>query len=119
MLKTIRTFKEMNLQELIDYIIKNEIKGETFNCKDGGEVYVNCHGGINVKNIFPENRFVIEVEEEISEKTVFHHLIEVDTDNDVFRHVTENIESARNSHSKQFYTIINGRLELIWECDEE
>ncbi|PCF70719.1 hypothetical protein B4W72_12030 [Staphylococcus delphini] len=73
----IKTRKEMNLHELIKWAWENDVKGKTFISKRGKKVKFYSEGPFNVlEPIWPHDVFTVEVEEEITEKTIIPNLLE-------------------------------------------
>lgn len=73
---TIKTKKEMNLPELIEWGFKNDIKNVVYNSKNGLSVNFSFDGKAVIGYAFSKvDTFTVEVEEEITEDTVFDKLI--------------------------------------------
>ncbi|MDE9920061.1 hypothetical protein O0H48_12265, partial [Staphylococcus pseudintermedius] len=67
----IKVKKEMNLLELIEYIKKNEIADKVFlNKKGKGKVVVGDDRHLYMTDLNLTDTFTVEVEEEITERTV-------------------------------------------------
>ena len=74
---TIKTKKEMNLPELIEWIWENEIEDKRFisDCVKG-KVFVSKYGKITTAcGIGKTDTFTVEIEEEITEDTVLPELV--------------------------------------------
>ena len=130
MLKTIKTTKQMRLDELIKYVWDNDnvFKGEGQICfevdgqKDQGFVCFENNMGASFSTsryIELDETFTVEIEEPITEDTVFETLVEIQKDEQVNLWFDTNIVTYRNADTSKFYALINGKLELVWERDEE
>ena len=130
MLKTIKIKKQMRLDELIKYVWDNDnvFKGEGQICfevdgqKDQGFVCFENNMGASFSTsryIELDETFTVEVEEEITEDTVFDNLIEVTKNDNVLHYNRTNISDVANLASKRFYALIDGKLQLVWERDGE
>ncbi|XWX34246.1 hypothetical protein LMHOCYYV_CDS0022 [Staphylococcus phage PG-2021_4] len=72
----IKTKKEMNLPELIEWAWENGIDNKTYTSPKGSEISFDEYGDIvDVYRIEPNDVFTIEVEEEITEDTVLPKLV--------------------------------------------
>ena len=66
----IKTKKQLNLSQLIEWVEKNGIRNHVFISDiDRNEVEINIHGCIFCKHITLNDTFTVEVEEEITEDT--------------------------------------------------
>lgn len=114
----IKTKKEMNLGELLCWAIDNKEQAslKDFYSKNIG-VKFNASGYPCIefeKKFLPTyETFTVEVEEEITEDTVFKQLIEASED-DLFVIENGSINTERNNFSESFYAYINGEIILIW-----
>lgn len=72
---TIKTKKEMNLAQLIEWASKKDIKDEKFYSKNGCHISIDFRGHVFLWDIRLNEIFTVEVEEEITEDTVFDKLI--------------------------------------------
>ena len=121
MLKKIKTKKQMRLDELIKYVWDSGITNEYFYAGFDKSLLVNELGKIEPKAHFSAGDvFTVEIEEPITEDTVFDNLIEVTKNDNALHYYRTNISDvATNRSSKRFYALISGKLELVWERDEE
>lgn len=141
MLKTIKTTKQMRLDELIKYVWDNGIKDRKFKANDqlfypfkgGNNVTVNGDGNIYFgaleKNMLSEkDTFTVEIEEPITEDTKLEGVQEVYIDRDDQRIEIESFrgrysineildERDVSTDSLQIYAMINDKKELVWERD--
>ena len=125
MLKTIKIKKQMRLDELIKYIFDNGIEDKVFPSNGGSsfdmcEARISGSGNIKMSGYINEHTtFTVEIEEPITEDTVFDNLIEVTKNDNALHYNRTNISDVANRSSKRFYALINGKLELVWERDGE
>ena len=68
---------EMNLSQLIEWLLKSGYRNYTANSNMGNTVTLSHYGAIqfSLGTFFPEETFTVEVEEEIDEDTVFNYLL--------------------------------------------
>ncbi|MDW4355282.1 hypothetical protein QI066_12775 [Staphylococcus saprophyticus] len=125
----IKTKIQLKLPQLIEWGFKNDIKNKSYKTNDteGYELYFDEYGTPRFSNIVNKNdTFTVEVEEELTEDTVFPELVELyedtlrsnDGNNEIL--ISENISIRRAKDedecpSRAFY-IINDDLSmtLIW-----
>ncbi|MCJ0913253.1 hypothetical protein MTW86_01500 [Mammaliicoccus sciuri] len=122
---TIKTKKEMNLPELIEWAIKKDIKDEKFYSKNGCHISIDYRGHVFLWDIRLNEIFTVEVEEEITEDTVIPKLLVVFEHNRNLyteRHNSKCINEilcldnkVTGSDTKTIYVLNNdGALTLIW-----
>src|SRR5699024_5137052 len=114
---TIKTEKEMNLPELIEWGWKNKIKNLAFySNKDGGSVYFNKDGVVYVEHeIAKIETFTVEIEEEITEDTVIPEMLTIYDEG--ITHLTNNksLNDLIKNNLKSAYIMNDDlRLILIW-----
>ena len=132
MLKTIKTTKQMRLDELIKYIFENDVRDVSFSShlklepyyEFKNKVYVHHNGSISLglggtNRISKEDLYTVEIEEPITEDTVIETLVEIQKNEQVNLWFDTNITTYRNADTSKFYALIDGRLELVWERDED
>ena len=125
----IKTKKQFTLPQLIEWLLKSGYRNYTANSNMGNIVTLSRYGAIQFSHgtFFPEETFTVEVEEEITEDTVFPKLVERwkhdDEGDEAFRYVEHddksinrvlfaNPESVETTH---FYIENdNQELVLIW-----
>ena len=71
---------EMNLPQLIEYIVKNDLRNKMFTSDsksvEPGVIYVSATGAISTQlSVYGNELFTIEVEEEITEDTVIPKML--------------------------------------------
>ena len=74
----IKTKKQFTLPQLIEWLLKSGYRNYTANSNMGNIVTLSRYGAIQFSHgtFFPEETFIVEVEEEITEDTVFPKLVE-------------------------------------------
>ena len=67
---------EMNLSQLIEWLLKSGYRNYTANSNMGNTVTLSRYGAIqfSLGTFFPEETFTVEVEEEVTEDTEFEKL---------------------------------------------
>ena len=128
MLKTIKTTKQMRLDELIKYIRDNRVREKTFRTDEHGNALSNALkvdvDGL-IETYFPNmhinNSFTVEVEEEIDYGTVFEEVYRVTKEGYVTSDKNKSIDSCLDwkDYQVQIFAMLDGRLQLVWERDEE
>lgn len=120
---TIKTKKEMNLPELIEWIEKNRRFGETFDSNRYNYVDVNVDGVLSFTGNFCEDIFTVEIEEEITEDTVVPKIAELnlcgyDQHEGLFVNENKSIKqllSEEETNNIAFYNMNDDlTLTLIW-----
>lgn len=136
MLKTIKKKKEVRIDELIDYITMNAHKllnGKefyTFKSKHGNDVTIDAKGNVNFSYMLylNDDLYTVEIEEEITEDTEFDVLYVMTDYKRVYamhniktvKEVKECLDFIGELESlHQIYAMVDGKLELIWESEEE
>lgn len=124
MLKTIKTTKQMRLDELIKYVWDNGIKSKqeliTYKSNLNTVVTIDLSGQIAIYGAhFGNEIFTVEVEELITEDTVFDTLVDVNNNDEVQAIRNASISLYIKEQTKEIHALINGRLELVWERDED
>lgn len=115
----IKTKKQLNLPQLIEWAWDNDIKGERFETgvQEGypGTVRITDGRGILIdRPVFEGELFTVEVEEEITEDTVFGTLLEIRGSGIVYPYYLEAINDQMDDYSKEFHAYIDGEFKLIW-----
>lgn len=125
----IKTKKQLNLPQLIEWATENDIKVRVFESNPnfdgvtyrlgfdkGGDLYFE-------ESLSPTLLFTVEVEEEITEDTVLDELVELYEDylenNEILKHKNRSISEAKDEDgcASQAFYIINDDLTmtLIWK----
>lgn len=116
---------QMNERELIKYLVDHEstniypsgisIDGAWISIEPEIETKVD----FEIKEVCTDGRlFTVEVEEEITEDTVFHTLVKVIEDGTVYTCTDATINREKNSAVVEIHAILNGVLKLIWTHDK-
>lgn len=117
---TIKTKKEMNLPQLIEWATSNDITNTFAKLKSRWPlkqgIRINNDGRlrlVEMQYLSKNNIFTVEVEEEITEDTVFKHMIEVrGSDHTTWNNTS--IADEKLPNSTQFYAYIDEEYKLIW-----
>ena len=122
MLKTIKTTKKVDFFELVKGVQTGIYKHGDYRVVGGneGSVWVDLGGFISEE---PDNKilftdsFTVEVEEEITEDTVFETLVTLGCRGTINVHDDKSLSdlSGKKEYGAQVFALINGKLELIWE----
>ena len=73
-------------------------------------------------NMHLNNSFTLEVEEEINNTTIFKSVVGVLNNDEIMltnMHTTIEGIQDRYGSMKEIYAVIDGKLQLVWERDEE
>ena len=125
---TIKRKVEMNLPQLIEWAWDNKIRSKTYRSLGGAEIEFSEGDVVRVYRTDSDDTFTVEVEEKITEDTVFDNLIEINELIDfkkegllggVHLYKNSSINQVENDKSVAYY-IINDDLEmtLIWKRKE-
>ena len=122
MLKTIKTTKKVDFFELVKGVQTGIYKHGDYRVVGGneGSVWVDLGGFIleepDNKILFTDS-FTVEVEEEITEDTVFEKLVTLGCRGTINVHDDKSLSdlSGKKEYGAQVFALINGKLELIWE----
>ena len=115
----IKTKKQLNLPQLIEWAIENEIKDKMFLTESAYCVGFDKHGFIyfNSTNCMPlDQLFTVEVEEEVTEDTRLDKLVVRYRNDDIYIFPQERINDFKNDSSIVAFYIPNDdlTLTLIW-----
>jgi|SRR5699024_10682127 len=122
MIKTIKVKKQLRLDELIKYAFDNDVKDTRFNSSNGAVIYFDKQGGFTLGDIFcvkKTSTFTVEVEKPITKDTVFKCLLEIIDGELVYIRNKKTIKESVKDDTDRFYALIDGKLQLVWERDEE
>src|SRR5699024_11531071 len=130
MLKTIKTTKQMRLDELIKYVWDNGITNTTFKSNYSAIVRINEYGNVSTTKFLHRNdSYTVEVEEEITKDTRFKGVQEIYIDDEGLLQLEYHPILARKSindvleeHDEEtkclyIYSAVDGKTELIWEAE--
>ena len=127
-MSTIKRKVEMNLPQLIEWAWDNKIRSKTYRSLGGAEIEFSEGDVVRVFRADSDDTFTVEIEEPITEDTVFDNLIEINELIDfkkegllggVHLYKNSSINQVENDKSVAYY-IINDDLEmtLIWKRKE-
>ena len=124
MLKKIKTKKQMRLDELIKYVWDNDLYPETFKSNFNDFAHFDKTGKyqlIEQRGINQATKFAVEVEEAIDYDTVFEEVYRVTKEGNVTSDKNKSIDSCLDwkDYQVQIFAMLDGRLQLIWEEDED
>ena len=117
----IKTKKEMNLPQFIAWAVDNHITGSFYannrvNAKrirfEFGRI-VSSHGDLR-----SHDTFTVEVDEPITENTVFELMIEITDSCPNCLWEEASVEGWKDEDSKEFHAYIDGKFKLIWTKEE-
>lgn len=116
----IKQKKELNLPQLIEWLLKSGYRNYTANSNMGNIVTLSRYGAIqfSLGTFFPEETFTIEVEEEVNGETILDRLYEVSFnglahDTNIYTNTTTN--SLITSTTALIYTVIDNQVIVLWE----
>lgn len=114
---------EMTLAELIEWGFKNEIKNIEFvsNFFEKKSVIFNLSGWAEFSDEYaylPEDTFTVEVEEEITEETVFKRFYEYTKGQSFMIYENTSISKIKDEVSKEFWMKDGNTMTLIWKDGE-
>ena len=120
MLKTIKTTKQMRLDELIKYVWDNDLYPETFKSNFNDFAHFDKTGKyqlIEQRGINQATKFAVEVEEAIDYDTVFEEVYRVTKEGYVTSDKNKSIDSCLDwkDYQVQIFAMLDGKLQLIWE----
>lgn len=110
----------MTLPELITWAWKNDVKEKAFYSNlDGGFVYFDMVQRVSVERaIVKDETFTVEVEEEITEQTVFKRFYEYTKGQSFMIYENTSISKIKDEVSKEFWMKDGGTMTLIWKDGE-
>ena len=114
---------EMTLPELIEWGFKNGIKNKEFvsNFFEKKSVIFNLSGWAEFSDEYaylPEDTFTVEVEEEITEETVFKRFYEYTKGQSFMIYENTSISKIKDEVSKEFWMKDENTMTLIWKDGE-
>lgn len=119
----IKTKKQLNLPQLIEWVIENKKFNTMFNSDKCNIVLVSDRGTIEFTGLFYDDLFTVEVEEELTEETKLEYSIEIYKVDNIgwvrsteHRNVSISQMKNRGSIVPLSYYILNDdfTLTLIW-----
>jgi len=123
-IKKIKVKKQLRLDELIKYVFDNELNPIVCFKDGGGRASVIFGGAGSIEfgeysygTFHKDDTFTVEVEEEITEDTVFRELVISDGQKTSIAWNCS-IRDCEHPSNQKFYTHVGGILELIWSVKE-
>ena len=118
---TIKRKVEMNLPQFIAWAVDNHITGSFYaNNRVNAERIrfefgriVSSHGELR-----SYDTFTVEVDEPITENTVFELMIEIIDGHQNCLWERSSVEEWKDEDSKEFHAYIDGKFKLIWTKEE-
>ena len=126
MSKKIKTTKKLRLDELIKYVWENseyvfrKHGWMSFYTNDNRYVTFTDNGFYMSTNMFEVyDLFEVEIEEEITEDTIFERCVVFLENGAIYAPTRFNIKFIKEFYKEpiKVYAVINENLELIWECE--
>ncbi|MDK1672836.1 hypothetical protein QOK74_08120 [Staphylococcus saprophyticus] len=118
----IKTKKQLNLPQLIEWVWENDVRCRTFIANDKhipGKVNFDENGMIDIQTtVGNDETFTVEEEIEITEDTVIDKLVVIDSDNDALVFSNYTIKEIKDNGFKEFHAYIDGEFKLIWTHDK-
>ena len=119
----IKTKKEMNLPQLIEWGFENDVTNTWYRASNVeeyiSEVFFDATGLPQFSNTVNKNdTFTVEVDEPITENTVFELMIEITDSCPNCLWEEASVEDWKDEDSKEFHAYIDGKFKLIWTKEE-
>ena len=120
---TIKRKVEMNLPQLIEWGFENDVTNTWYRASNVeeyiSEVFFDATGLPQFSNTVNKNdTFTVEVDEPITENTVFELMIEITDSCPNCLWEEASVEDWKDEDSKEFHAYIDGKFKLIWTKEE-
>ena len=120
---TIKRKVEMNLPQLIEWGFENDVTNTWYRASNVeeyiSEVFFDATGLPQFSNTVNKNdTFTVEVDEPITENTVFELMIEITGSCPNCLWERASVEDWKDEDSKEFHAYIDGKFKLIWTKEE-
>ena len=127
MIKTVKVKKKLRLDELIKYAIEKGLNSCQFTSNNNVDVYFSSSGYFLIsggktgdgasRSIQLVDTFTVEVEEEITEDTIFEEVYRVTKEGEVTSDKNKSINDCLDwkDYQVQIFAMLDGKLQLIWE----
>ena len=115
---TIKRKVEMNLPQLIEWAWDNKIRSKTYRSLGGAEIEFSEGDVVRVFRADSDDTFTVEVDEPITENTVFELMIEITDSCPNCLWEEASVEDWKDEDSKEFHAYIDGKFKLIWTKEE-
>lgn len=116
----IKTKKQLNLPQLIEWAWDNDMRDKSFESEGGAIVYFDYDGNLTcARGFVPQDFFTVTYEEEITEDTVIPTLVEIykcfQDSTEILKHEYMSMNKVEDEDTLYFY-ILNDDLTmtLIW-----
>lgn len=117
----IKNKKQMNLPQLIEWLLKSGYRNYTANSNMGNTVTLSRYGAIqfSLGTFFPEETFTVEVEEEITEDTELDLVLRFIAEDKAYytnpqtMSINTCLEAERDDVTKTHFYIENDERELV------
>lgn len=108
---------EMTFIELLNYVWSNKIKNKTFySTYSGGSAFFDEYQVLYLEHEVHKNeKFTVEIEEEITEDTVLEEIYEYTTYNHFITYYDETIDYVKDIDTKEFWVKDGVNMTLIWK----
>lgn len=123
MIKTIKVKKQMRLDELIKKVWDGQLPSKIYVSDKGLKEISVIDNGIDCNYIdngiiTSGDTFTVEVEEEITEDTVFEKVYRVTQEGEVTSDNNKSISDCLDwkDYQVQIFAMLEGKLQLIWEA---
>ena len=116
----IKTKKQLNLPQLIEWAIDNDIKHRVFESNpnfDGVTYKLGFHKSGDLyfeEPLTPTLLFTVEVEEVVDEDTKFRHIVFIDECGLSASWGNSSINDIKYGKDKEYHAYIDGEFKLIW-----
>ena len=112
----IKTKKQLNLPQLIEWGWDNDVRNKNFQSEGGAIVYFDYEGNLTcARGFVPQDFFTVEVEEEITEDTVIPKMLILDNDGSTRLKENHRTSYYRAIATKALYLINDDyTMTLIW-----
>lgn len=116
----IKTKKQLNLPQLIEWGFKNDITNQFYRANDTkgyiSEVFFSEIGLPHFSSMVDkQDTFTVEVEEEIAEDTKFDIIVLIEKDSCSATWANNSINKLKDNRSKEFHAYIDGEFKCIWK----
>ena len=113
----------MTLPELIEWGFKNNVKDRGFSCNQATyrPVVFDSIGWVDFIDDYcypPGDTYTVEIEEEVTEETVFKRFYEYTKGQSFMIYENTSISKIKDEVSKEFWMKDGGTMKLIWKDGE-
>jgi len=122
MLKTIKKVKQLRLDELLKLCWDSHITSGIYRNKRCLLQVFDSSNVVLSGSVSATDTFEVQVEEEITEETKFDLLLELwlyDGEYRTYSYINRCIGQLKDSNTVSIYALIDGKLQLIWERENQ